>query len=215
MNPKTTPRTRAKKPSSVAKPAVVEAKIEAAAFTVEGEALEENDFDRPMATTFLRSIDRVRAVPVTAAEAHFAPKSLTASRGYRRDDLYAVAEIAHHYLFSGGVKLALALLEGLTTVAPTEAYFQLALGLTYDRLNERDLAKAAYARAAQLDATDGRPDVNRAELLLEEGDLAGARALFHSGAIKAQRRGEQELEDKARALVAHLDSQAKPVRRIK
>jgi Flp pilus assembly protein TadD len=208
----TTPKTRARKPASTNKPVVAQAPAavvahtSAKAFVVEAEAMEENDFDRPMATTFLRSIDRVRAVPLSAAEAHVAPKSMESSRGYRRDDLFAVAEIAHHYLFSGGIKLALALLEGLVAVAPNEAYFHLALGLTYDRMNERANAKAAYARAAELDRCDGRADVNRAELLLEEGDVARARALFVSGAEKAAKRGDEDIAEKARVLVAHLDS---------
>lgn len=192
---------RARKAVSTNKPASAPA-----AFVVEADAMEENDFDRPMATTFLRSIDRVRAVPLSAAEAHVAPKAMETSRGYRRDDLYAVAEIAHHYLFSGGVKLALALLEGLVAVSPNEAYFHLALGLTYDRMNDRANAKTAYARAAELDPCDGRADVNRAELLLEEGDVARARALFVSGANKAAKRGDEDVADKARALVAHLDA---------
>lgn len=133
------------------------------------------------------------------------PANLLKSRGYRMDDLHAVAEIAHHYLFSGGTRLALTLFEGLQAVAPTEAYFALGLGLTHDHLGSPVEAERWYAKAAELDSGDPRADINRAELRIEARDYARARELLIRGANKARARADSALETKARALLKHLD----------
>src|SRR5688572_22039505 len=99
-------------------------------------------------------------------------KTLAEVRGYDRDDLFVIAEVAYHYLFNGGTRLALVLYEGLAAVSPKEPYFALALGLTHDHLGEVAMAHKWYAKAAELDPNDGRPDVNRAELYIEARDLA-------------------------------------------
>lgn len=130
---------------------------------------------------------------------------LAAIRGYQRQDLYAVAEVAYHYLLSGGHEIARALLEGLTAVAPGEAYFALAMGLVSDHQGDPAAADRWYRRAGELDPTDGRPDVNRAELRLEARDTTAARRLLAAGARKAERRNDAGLARKARALLDHIE----------
>jgi Flp pilus assembly protein TadD len=142
---------------------------------------------------------RMAAVPVRQIG-----KSLAQRRGYQRQDLYAVAEIAHHYLFSGGTEIALAILEGLTAVAPEEAYFALARGLTHDHMGDTTEAERWYAKAGELDPSDAHSDINRAELRLEKKDFARARALLKSGANKARARRDSALERKALALLEHI-----------
>jgi len=158
-------------------------------------------FIAPMSTDFFDTASAVRAEVVESTEV---ARSAAATRNYDEDDLMAIAEVGYHYLFSGGVKLALALFDGLTAVAPREPYFALALGLTYDHMNETDDAQRWYRRAGELDRGDGRPDVNRAELCVEAGDMKTARRLLDRGAKKAMKRGDQELARKATALLAHL-----------
>jgi Flp pilus assembly protein TadD len=138
------------------------------------------------------------------AEARAVASTIAEARGYQRGDLYAIAEIAYHYLMSGGTGLAVALFEGLCAISPKEAYFALGLGLALDHDGQKRSAFDSYTRAAELDPMDGRPDVNRAELLIESGDRAGARRLLSSGALKARRRRDEALERKAQAILAHL-----------
>lgn len=158
----------------------------------------------PNKTCFFDTINKVKALTVAGPTSLCVDESLARARGYDPEDLLAIAEIAWHYLMSGGLKLALTLYEGLAAVAPEEPYFALALGLTFDRLNDPAQADAAYRRASQLDPKDGRPDINRAELRLEAGDRAQAMKLLARGSAKANRAGDRALANKADALLEHL-----------
>ncbi len=158
----------------------------------------------PNKTCFFDTINQVKALTVAGQSSLCIDEDLAAARGYCPEDLMAVAEIAWHYLMSGGHKLARTLYEGLTAVAPEEPYFALALGLTFDRLDDPKQADAWYRRASKLDPKDGRPDINRAELCLEAGDRAQAIKLLKRGATKAARAGDNVLAIKADALVEHL-----------
>src|SRR5262249_37362876 len=127
----------------------------------------------PMRTAFFDSINQVKVV---VAEKKLSKpekgRSIAQARGYARDDLFAIAEVAHHYLMNGATKVAMTLFEGLCAVSPNESYFALGLGLSLDLLGDTQAAFAAYTRASELDPSDGRPDVNRAELLIESGKVA-------------------------------------------
>jgi Flp pilus assembly protein TadD len=165
----------------------------------------------PFKTAFFHSIANVKALTAhgQVKVVDGKKKTLAQARGYSRDDLFAIAEIGYHYLFSGGVNLALTLFEGLTAVAPQEAYFALALGLTHDHLQNPNEANRWYSLASELDPSDGRADVNRAELYLERGDKRSARKLLERGAQKARSKGDLSLSRKAMALINHLDRSAR------
>jgi Flp pilus assembly protein TadD len=120
----------------------------------------------------------------------------------------AIAEIGYHYLMNGALELASVVFEGLHAIAPDESYFALALGLVRDREGDKESAVALYARAASLDPRDPRPDVNRAELAIERGDRAVAKALLESARKKAVGVGDERLEVKAAALLRHLSTLA-------
>lgn len=126
-------------------------------------------------------------------------------RGYGREDLMAIAEVGHHYLFSGGTQLALAIFEGLQAIDPGQAYFATALGLTHDHLGNPEEAERWYRRAAQLDPNDGRPDVNRAELRIVRRDYAKARELLIRGANKARASRDEPLLTKAKSMLKQLE----------
>jgi Flp pilus assembly protein TadD len=149
-----------------------------------------------------------KAPPAVANASFAAPaetRPLAQLRGYAREDLLAIAEIGYEYLFNGGPRLAIALFDGLTAIAPDEPYFCLALGLAHDHHGDRSEAERWYARAADLDPGDARADVNRAELRLAAGDITAALRLLKGARAKASDRGDRALERKARALVAHLE----------
>lgn len=133
-------------------------------------------------------------------------RPLAEIRRYSRSDLYAVAELGHQYLFSGGLGVAEAIFEGLRAVAPQESYFALALGLVRAQQGREDEAENLYATAARLDPLDGRADVNRAELRLQKRDFRSARHLLATGSQKSNRRGDHELQRKADALLARLSA---------
>ena len=139
---------------------------------------------------------------------------LREASGYRRKDLFVIAEMARHYLLAGVHDVALALFEGLASIAPSEAHFALGLGLTYDRMGYCDDAHEWYAWAAELDPRDGRPAVNRAELHMQAGQVERARALLLRGQRKAADCGDDALEQKAAATLEHLEQrQARPMPR--
>lgn len=164
----------------------------------------------PLKTEFFDSIHQVKALTVANKKLCVAAKnqSFAQARGYQRDDLYAIAEIAYHYLMNGAAKIALTLYEGLEAVAPGEAHFQLGLGLTHDHMGDKRQAIACYSRASELDPHDARADVNRAELYLENGDRRSARQLLERAVNKAKNRGDSTLERKASALLSHLSRAA-------
>ncbi|MFO0723741.1 MAG: hypothetical protein U1E65_08175 [Myxococcota bacterium] len=165
------------------------------------------DFDDVLGTEMFETLAKLRAVPVDTAAKELSPTGLREVRGYATADLYALAEIAYHYLFSGGHRIALTIFEGLAAIAPEEPYFALALGLSFDRLDKSAEARTAYARAIALDPKDPRPEINLAELELEAEELKSARARLGRAAEKARATGDSALLAKAQALSARLGLQ--------
>jgi tetratricopeptide (TPR) repeat protein len=172
-------------------------------------ALEVSDVN-PFKTAFFNSIAKVKALTAHGQVKVLdnGKKTLAEARGYERDDLYAIAEVGYHYLLSGGLTLSLTIFEGLHAIAPEEAYFALALGLTHDHLDHRTEANRFYKLAAELDPSDGRADINRAELFLQSGDRTSAKKLLTRGAQKARTKGDLPLARKAMALINHIEHRA-------
>jgi len=160
---------------------------------------------RANAAEVSQRLPQVRATPAVS-QALAREVDLKALRGYQQKDLMAVAELGYHYLFSGGYALAQAIFEGLNAVDPRDAYYATALGLVHDRLGDVEEAEVWYRRAAALDPTDPRPEVNRAELRILRRDFAKARELLIRGANKAKAARDQALETKARALLSHISN---------
>lgn len=160
------------------------------------------EFESVASTSMFSTLGGVRALPAAEASRAIVCRSIAESRGYRDEDLHALAEIGYHYLRSGGLKLSAVIFEGLTAIQPEGAFYWLALGLTRDHLGDKLEAKRAYERAAQLQPTDPRPELNLAELALEAGDRARAGALLRRAEAKAEAAGDQPLVRKARALLA-------------
>ena len=149
----------------------------------------------------VRALVQLSAIPLVAV-----PVSMAQMRGYARQDLLVISEIAYHYLLNGGTEIAQALFDGLVAIAPEEAYFVLARGLTCDRLGDKERAHECYRIAADLDPRDGRADINRAELFIEADDHIRARELLLRGTKKAEVKGDALLAKKGRAILEHLDT---------
>lgn len=160
----------------------------------------------PMSFDFIDALSAIQAKPVNEPEKKLrAEQSLASARGYAHGDLMAIAEVGYHYLCTGYPKLALALFEGLHAVEPREPYFALALGLLHDQLGDVSGADLWYRKASELDPSDGRAEVNRAELYLERDDLKSAHALLLRGVAKAERRRDLELTEKARSMLQQIE----------
>lgn len=171
-----------------------------AAYVIEAPSI---DFDGPIGTEIFDTLAKVRALPVEASSA-LSKQSLQKARGYDKGDLFALAEIGHHYLFSGGLRIAFTIFEGLAAIAPEEPYFALALGLACDRLDRVEEANDAYRRAALLDKQDPRPELNLAELALSRGDRAEARARLIKAIDKARDKNDLALFQKAEAIFSRI-----------
>ncbi len=170
---------------------------------------------QPHQRQFFDTVNKVQAKTHVGNSIAVRPNtSLAEQRGYAREDLFAIAEIGHNYLFNGGLDLALSLFEGLVAVAPNEAYFVLALGLTHDRLGAPTEAYRWYAHAAKLDKNDPRPDVNMAELDIAAGRFDRAKKLLMRAMQKSRGAGEREVEAKARAMLKHLERRTKNRRAV-
>ncbi|MBI4817676.1 MAG: hypothetical protein HY791_15550 [Deltaproteobacteria bacterium] len=150
--------------------------------------------------------DRTRARdagPIGAIESEC--RTLREQRAYRTEDLVAIASVGWHYLQNGALELAETLFAGLYAVDPSEPYHALALGAVFDKMGQKDRADVFYARASKLDPTDPRPLVNRAELAIETGNFPVALELLEEGYRRAKLRRDEALEQKAVALLHHLE----------
>lgn len=153
---------------------------------------------------------QLEAVEIKAVQGKGAvdTRSLKLQRGYRSEDLEAIAEIAVQYLHSGALLAARTILEGLVAIDPEDPYFVLALGLSYEREGRLEQALEAYRCAARLDPREARAEINAAEVLISRDDLAQARPLLVRAIRASKVNGEPALEQKARALLVHLDGLA-------
>ena len=171
----------------------------------------EDSFAQPASPRFVDTLGSVEAFGVPRSQSLIpADRPLKEARGYRKRDLQTIAKVAHHYLFTGAHEVALAIYDGLAALDPAEAHYALGLGLAHDRMRNAGAAHEWYQRAETLNRCDGRPDVNRAELFLQDGELKNARQLLASGQRKAAAVGDTDLEQKAAAILAHIDRSANP-----
>ena len=165
-------------------------------------AVEEDEVTDAMGSDFIDTVNHVKAIAVRPPSTH--ESDLGRLRGYDPKILMAIAEVGYHYLMSGVPRLAQVVFEGLIAIAPTDAYFTLALGLTLDHLDDVEGAERCYARAAELDPREPRADINRAEIRLEVRDLRAAIPLLESGRQKAKVEGDDALVEKAAAMLDHV-----------
>jgi hypothetical protein len=161
---------------------------------------------QPLRTHFFQSINEVQALTLQSQQAivDVEPRELGELRGYAREDLLAIAEVAYHYLMNGGVRLAVVLFEGLAAIAPREAYFAMGTGLAHDHAGNKAEALRWYELAGQLDPNDPRADINRAELHIERRERKRAIELLQAAAKKAERRRDEALQRKATAILGLL-----------
>ena len=90
-------------------------------------------------------------------------------RGYRDEELYAIAKAAYVFYHQGRIKEARTLFQGLYAVNPLDSYFARALGVVELAAGNATGAQQAYDVAIKLSPDDFAAYVGRAEVKLALG----------------------------------------------
>ena len=90
-------------------------------------------------------------------------------RGYRDEELYAIAKAAYVVYHQGRIKEARTLFQGLYAVNPLDSYFARALGVVELAAGNATGAQQAYDVAIKLSPDDSAAYVGRAEVKLALG----------------------------------------------
>lgn len=95
-------------------------------------------------------------------------------QGITMEEAYAIAEFGYGLYKEGKFHDALKIFEGLVICNPYDSYFHNMLGAVYQQLDMRDEALESYTHAIDFDQANLPAWVNRAELLLQNGDFEKA-----------------------------------------
>lgn len=85
-------------------------------------------------------------------------------RGYKDEELYAIAKTAYYFYYQGRINEARTLFQGLYSVNPTDPYFAKALGVVELAAGNPQGALAAYEVALKLSPKDASAYAGRAEV---------------------------------------------------
>lgn len=119
----------------------------------------------------------VSVAPITEAQLvdiALGKKTFAEAMGMTRQEAFGLAQSAYRFFEFGQQQRAVATMELLVTLNPKTAAFHALLGAMQGRLGDEVAAKASYSRAIALEPANLSARVNRAELLLKQGDLATA-----------------------------------------
>ncbi|HEY1097581.1 MAG TPA: tetratricopeptide repeat protein [Myxococcota bacterium] len=121
--------------------------------------------------------------------------------GLTMQEAYSFAEIAYNLFEQGKYDQAQTIVEGLVISNPYDGYFHGLLGAIYGRKGMHEEAQEEYTIAVDLDPTNISAFVNRAEILLQHGDIEKALKDLKK-AIELDPKGEKPFGVRARALAA-------------
>lgn len=119
--------------------------------------------------------------------------------GLTMQDAYAFAEIAFNLFEQGKYDQAQTIVEGLVISNPYDGYFHSLLGSIYGRKGMHEEAQEEYSIALELNPNDLASHVNRAEILLQHGEIEKA-LMDLKHAVELDPKGEQPFGIRARAL---------------
>lgn len=119
--------------------------------------------------------------------------------GLTMQDAYSFAEIAYNLFEQGKYEQAQTIVEGLVISNPYDGYFHSLLGSIYGRKGMHEEAQEEYSIAIELNPADLAAHVNRAELLLQQGEIEKA-LMDLKKAVDLDPKGEQPFGIRARAL---------------
>jgi tetratricopeptide (TPR) repeat protein len=119
--------------------------------------------------------------------------------GLTMQDAYAFAEVAYNLFEQGKYDNAQTIVEGLVISNPYDGYFHSLLGSIYGRKGMHEEALEEYSIAIELDDKNLAAYVNRAEVLLQHGEIIKALEDLKV-AVDLDPRGEKPFGIRARAL---------------
>jgi Flp pilus assembly protein TadD len=123
------------------------------------------------------------------------------------EELFDIATQGKHLYESGQLDSARKVFEGLTALDPCESHFHTGLGAVYQKQGDLALARVEYDRALALDARDIAALCNRAELLLQQGQVEEAAADLRR-ITELDPQGAQDHTQRARGLSLALGALA-------
>ena len=94
--------------------------------------------------------------------------------GLSHEELYAIAGQGKRLFEAGQTEDARKVFEGLVALNPYDYNFHVGLGAVLQRQGKLDLALVEYDRAVQLNERDLAARANRAEVLVEKGEIQRA-----------------------------------------
>lgn len=121
--------------------------------------------------------------------------------GLTMQEAYAFAEIAYNLFEQGKYDQAQTIVEGLVISNPYDGYFHGLLGAIYGRKGMHEEAAEEYSIALELDPQNLSAYVNRAEILLQHGEIELALKDLKA-AVDLDPKGEKPFGVRARALAA-------------
>ena len=119
--------------------------------------------------------------------------------GLTMQDAYSFAEIAYNLFEQGKYDQAQTIVEGLVISNPYDGYFHSLLGSIYGRKGMHEEAQEEYSIAIELNPSDLASHVNRAEILLQHGEIEKA-LMDLKKAVDLDPKGDQPFGIRARAL---------------
>ncbi len=119
--------------------------------------------------------------------------------GLTMQDAYSFAEVAYNLFEQGKYDQAQTIVEGLVISNPYDGYFHSLLGSIYGRKGMHEEAQEEYSIAIELDDKNLAAHVNRAEILLQSGEIIKALEDLKR-AVELDPKGEKPFGIRARAL---------------
>ena len=121
--------------------------------------------------------------------------------GLTAEEAYAMADLAWDFMEQGKYDDAKAISEGLVIANPYDSTFHNLLGCIYARKEMWEEAVEEYTLTIELDPDQIGPRVNRAEIMLQHGELEQAMDDL-STAVRMDPEGKDEYGVRARSLAA-------------
>jgi tetratricopeptide (TPR) repeat protein len=121
-------------------------------------------------------------------------------RNYSDDELLAISQIGYHFLMQGKNEESRVIFEGLIAIDPQNDFYYRALGVVFQRLGDYERAMKQFVYAAQINPGSPYAYVNRAEILISQGEANKAEPELR---LALERMGpkDEQLSKKAWALL--------------
>lgn len=136
--------------------------------------------------------------------------TLREALGFDDEQITAIALLCRELTEQGKLDDAQTILEGIVLLDPKNGYLHTCLGSLYVQKGLKDAARAEYSYALRQDPDDIAANTYLGELLIEEGDLAGA-SEYLAKAVSLDPNAEDPFANRARTLAMMVAAVAKEI----